>query len=444
MAKKSSFKSPFRSDEKPNKNKEALEAIRGKPKEEPQKTGASGSSTTANFNDANKGAIQVNPQGQEQTSYAAPPQQGNNGIYQNPTYAAATNQVKNSIESEKNKPSIASQFVNGAMFNPTEIPNSNPMYPGEQDVTLASAAGMLVGVQGVGAYGATLRSARTLLRGEQILAKAPKIGTVATSTTAKNTAELIAHNTKTERLAKSWIQKNILTSKETISTVNAITGVESISVITKTKQTIPLTMLIGAAYASLATYGMSTWLGKNEGQQPLGMASYLAFKDGDYETAIKMTEASDEMLADDSFFEKIMKAVPGFGIADTTLNEAVPASLMYNEVVRKLSQDKIAQEQTGMTDAQIYAERKAEQKAEETILTQTQLETSQQIQELKNEALALNREEDAKYWNDQLEKKAEYEEQQRKANLDYWQTYFKMWMDSRAATSNSKLSFGLL
>ena len=55
-----------------------------------------------------------------------------------------------------------------------------------------------------------------------------------------------------------------------------------------------------------------------------------------------------------------------------------------------------------------------------------------------------NRDDEARYWKNQLKTRKEFNENERKLNAAYWDEVRKAWAASQAANQRSQLSFGLL
>lgn len=194
--------------------------------------------------------------------------------------------------------------------------------------------------------------------------------------------------------------------------------------------------------ASIGTY---PWDGHLKVDNVIGsyaIASRDARLAGDLENAEMLQEALDE-FADPSLWRQIQSAIPFWNVVRTT-KDAADAAMISNQVNKDITADAVIQQETGETDEQMWAridERRATQAEEER---QRDLDHESQLIRLRDDAKANNRDEDLKYYEQQLQKKEEFSKREEERQREYWLWYWKEYNKYRESSSPSSLSFGLL
>lgn len=280
-----------------------------------------------------------------------------------------------------------------------------------------------------------------------------KPGTAPTNVVAKTSKNLIPKNTRVdmmlEKAAEKWMNSRPLQMS------------------TKLKQLMTAENIVKFAkaflYASGSTATISLWL-RWEAAGGLGAATYASYENKDTSLMREVTTQMKEVL-DMGFVDWIKTFTPIYGIADAFVNEGVKSVKTQIKVYTAIADDIDAQA-SGISEDEIWDARNmqkeiaAQQQRElDLINNQIRIDMNAKANDARLAAnavandnrLAANAEAarkaailNAKYWDDQLKKKAAYEEEQRRLNQEYWDAYFRKSAEMRNATTPSKLNFGLL
>ena len=206
-----------------------------------------------------------------------------------------------------------------------------------------------------------------------------------------------------------------------------------------------LALAVGSKLIELSFGGRNfgSFIGMEEATQTLDFAKSNAFKQGDWESYNMANEARTEVLKEDSFWDNLKTYIPYKNVGDS-LDTYRKAALTAGTVFDKLAENKRLQEETGMSDADVWAKNNEEKAAQEKANIDYYNEERKKMLQWEREAAIEARDQDAAFWAEQSAKQRELEEADRKAIAAFWEAYRKQAAKQADDNRPSKLNFGLI
>lgn len=169
-----------------------------------------------------------------------------------------------------------------------------------------------------------------------------------------------------------------------------------------------------------------------------------AIRNGNFDDAQLAIDGLTE-TTDRSLLDKIISWIPGINVAETTLNDGIKqgslAADVYQDMLNNAKNNADSTGSGGFFDYNDYLAKKSAFEEEQRVANEDYWNSVQENWiRAKNEQRAA----DEKYWAEQLKKRAAYEDEQRRLNQEYWEEYMKKWSEMKEATTPSNLKFGLL
>ena len=276
----------------------------------------------------------------------------------------------------------------------------------------------LYGTTGYYAIRGAIAGMSALAQGQTATATAIQQGVPATAPTS--TAAAVPVNTKNAAATVSWLSKFYTAAKNPRLAAGAAAS-----------------LLV----AAIGSYPFAGFI-KEEALQTLSMGANSAMNSGDIAGAREALDMQKEILNPD-VTNRIMNLVPIANIVNN-LGDFFGAANVKLAIDETRWEDMVAQEVTGMTEDQIWEERRVQRLEDEERERLAQLENYAIMLRMKEDAQRSNRAEEAAYWDEQLKKREEYEARQRELNEAYWQEYFKRRQQERDDAAPSKLNFGFI
>lgn len=219
---------------------------------------------------------------------------------------------------------------------------------------------------------------------------------------------------------------------------NSATAATTTSLLSKMGTT---TAVAGTIMAVIGTYPFAGFI-KEESLQTLSMAANSAMMKKDWDNADKALAAQEEIL-NPSVWDKIINAVPFVNVV-TQLKDFYKSAKLKTEIDRELINQQRIQEQTGETDADMWARIREENLVRQEEARKADEEYYAQIAENQKLAKENQRAEDAKFWAKIAADKDAKMKANREAEEAYWAEVRKEWAKQKENSAPSNLKFGLL
>lgn len=263
----------------------------------------------------------------------------------------------------------------------------------------------------------------------------------------KGAANVIRATPKTIRQAKDWVREVFFRTDRLVTTVNQQTGKVTSTV--KTTSGIPISLGKAIAIASgfvLAGLG-SKGLGKfmeQEAMQTITFTISQQLREGDAEGAKETIALGKDLFYEQDLQDFILSFIPGYEPIKVGIEKNIPAGMHQIDAMDAIADDIIEQVETGKSNDQIWQERHQMELDEIKAYDETARAREEWLLQLRADAKTADRKEAIRYYEEQLALKEEFEAEQRRLNLEYWETYWRLSLESKAATAPSKLSFGII
>jgi hypothetical protein len=265
----------------------------------------------------------------------------------------------------------------------------------------------------------------------------PGPGTVTNTAKAKSTQELVPVNTKTVTKVNDYIKRLLLEGKQVI---DPVTG----EIVLKNGLRVSSTSMFVVAGVVLANKAFGMFLGKEEAPQATGFAASLALMNGRPDLALEGVAMTRDITGDDTLIQKFFSWLGPAAIMNSITDKYIPAVNFEMDIIEQLALDMQAQQEQGLSDADIYEARRIQSLKDKQALQDESIANSILLIRLKEEAAIRGDERAVAYWTEQQARSLQFEQDKLDLKQKYDDAYFKKSQEIRNNAAPSKLNFGLI